>query len=358
VIDLFAAGWGEGWWRVRGAFWVSDGRRLWAPGRPARVWRVEGVHQVLADDAGLRVLAASEHRPDPAGVLRPVGPGRAVYGGAESWVADGYVYHRSGGVTRAVDRSGPGERTWIGGGGVVVVEGPDGVRVGLPGRTPTLLAAEAAGLRLAEDGAAVAFVGPEGAERVALSGGARTTLVGLPVTDRLQWRDGALWSGRVRFGSVVQEASAARLGHLLAGPAGRVWDLVAARAVTAPGTVLPGATAVVGDGFVTVDGETGRGHFVGPGGVRDPFVLPLDPDDVVAGIVVADGAAWAVTALGEGFRWTGAGWSPGNAPRIPRPRPAELETPAGPFADAAQWRSPDGSTWVWNHGGWLVRFVA
>jgi hypothetical protein len=345
VIRLHAAGWGEGWWRVGGRTWVADGERLWAFGGGCR--RLGAVHQVVPDGAGAAVVGRGER-----GLWRLGTDGRPRAAG-ELGVGDGFVYADTPTGRRAVDALGPGEHAWIGGGGVVVVEGPDGLRVGLPGRTPRRVAAVARGVRVDEDGSAVAWVDDEAARGVVLATGERYPLDGWPVTARAAFADGVVRRGALRWARSGLEGSAARAGTLLAGPGGRVWDLGRARPVTAPGTVLPGATVAVGTTFVTVDALTGAGHHVGPDGVSAPFRLPLEDDDVVTEGWSRDGAAAFVTALGVTFVVEPAGAREASLTAPPRRRPATVTTAWGPFRGAST-AEVDGAAWLWNDAGWLV----
>jgi hypothetical protein len=359
VIELVAAGWGEGWWRAGGSWWVSDGVRLWSPGRRTRWWDAPGVRQVVADpfDGPRAVTGAGNlrlHAGGAASPLRRSTPLRAA-GGLEAWVADGFAYVRRDGRTRALDALGPGEWGWVAGGGALVVEGPSGVRAGAPGRTPAPLG-EGEGIRVAEDGSALALLGPDGPWRLGLADGSRRALPGLPVTDTLAWVDGLVRGRGLRSPPVVREGSAALREPLLAGPGGRVWDLRAARPVTAPGSVLAGVTVPLGEGFLTLDGETGEGWLVDAAGPGRPVRLPLEPDDAVRGALAADGAALVVSSLGAGFRVTPDGAvRPAAPPPLPRTRPRALDSPAGPLRATGS-LALAGRTWAWNDDGWLWRF--
>lgn len=346
MIRVRAAGWGDGWWRVGGDFYAAEGGRVWRLGPGRGWWAVGAVHQVVpGDDGPVAWVDGRSLRLGPDGAARPH---RLPFG----WVADGFVYARVAGEVRCVEAVAPRERVWVGGGGTVVVEALDHVRAATAGRAPRRVAPAAGGLRLTEDGTALAWVEQDGARRTELGSGRALPREGLPVTPDLWWRDGQLIAGRLRHTPVVREGTAARDGRWLAGPAGRVWDLAEGRPVTAPGTVRAGVTVAHGGGFVTIDGESGHGHRVGADGVADAFRVPVDADDVVVAGVSDGGAVWVRTAEGHGFRVVGGAVSPASPPRIPPRRPPGVTASAGRFRDA--WEVEVGGVrWWWNDTGWL-----
>lgn len=357
MIELLAAGWGEGWWRVGGDWYVSDGQRLWSPGSPARCWPIAQVRQLVFDPDGLRAVTADgEARLTADGAVRRLPRGAPVrWGELAVWVADGFVYARLPGGTRAIDAIGPRERAWVGGGGAVVVEGPRGIRAGAPGRTPRPVG-PGEGIRVSDDGRWFALRTPAGAVRRPLPDGEARALAGWPITDQISW-DGAL-HGAPGPCPVAREGTSARQADRLAGPDGRVWDLATGRPVTDPGTVAAGVTVPMGGGFLSIDGETGRGGFVDDAGPGWAVALPLDPDDVARDGRPDGDEVWVGTALGEGFR-VGPGGRVTPAPPPPRlrRRREEVDSPAGRLSVTGT-ASVGARTWAWNDDGWLWRFAA
>jgi hypothetical protein len=390
---LLHAGLGRGWWCWSRGFAVADDHRLWvlesmppsgagaratpvplpeAPSRAGAAARADRVDQVGEDELGLVATLGSGRvlRFDPVtggASDEDHAPQRAVPGGrAAVWVDEeaGFVYRRAAGRTRAIDVVRRGEAVQVGPHGALLLGQRSLTRGGAPGRSPrplpTALAPDP--VRWSADGRLVAGVGEErvgpsdesGGVVLDLATGRATSAAGVPVAIDAWLRGGHIWRGGAVIRRGLVEASAAAWGPWLAGPGGWLWSLQAAQPVARRRVVALGATVGTPSGFVTVDWETGRGWTVGfDGRRRDPFALPLDPDDTVAAGRGEGDAVWFETALGDQFRVVGgvATQSPG-AP-LDAPMPARILTPAGPF-QATVTAELDGRLYAANDDGWLI----
>lgn len=353
--SLLRAGRGTGWWWP-GVPVVADPLRIWVLGEVASSVPAPDAEQVLRDGDDLVVLSGRTWV-RIAGERATRGRHPLALGPVGLWVDEGFVYRAHGGRTTAIDIVRRGERVTFGPRGAALL-GVDGwTRGGLPGRSPRPLARPLleSPVRWSDDGRRVAGLDEdEQGVVVDLETGRVEEVDGQPVSVDT-WLRGAeiVRDGRiVRRG--VAEASTARQGDRLAGPAGRLWSLGTGCPVGDEGVVALGVTVGTPTGFVTVDWATHCGWTVDPDGVRrDPFRLPLDEDDtVVAGIWDA-GAVHLETALGERFRVLGGRVAPGDRPVTPPDGPETIESPAGSF-DAAGTAEVGSHRFAWNDDGWLL----
>jgi len=180
----------------------------------------------------------------------------------------------------------------------------DGVvhRAALPGRTPRdLPELRADSLRFAPRGDRLMGLGVDGPVSIDLASGLGAPLPGLPLGDGVCLVDGRVLRGDEVLHEGLLDVSPAIGPSHVAGPGGRLWPRGGHAPVDAP--LALGATLPLGSGFATVPYEGPEGWWVDVHGqVLARFDVPLEPDDMVVGLRLADGALWADTAYGARLR--------------------------------------------------------
>jgi len=266
--------------------------------------------------------------PEPLRLLHAVhheGPRRAVE------VEGPYVYTDGPGGWRATARRAGDEVLPHPSGAVAFAR--DGVvhRAALPGRSPQdVPELRADSLRFAPRGDRLMGLGVDGPVSVDLTSGLRTPLPGLPLGDGVCLVDGRVLRGAEVLHDGLREVSPAVGPTHVAGPGGRLWSRRDLAPVDAP--LALGATLPLGSGFATVPYEGPAGWLVDVDGqVLARFDVPLEPDDVVTGLRLADGALWADTAYGARLRLLDTD-EPSDGMGSTRLR--TVPTPLGPVHDA------------------------
>jgi hypothetical protein len=356
--SLLCAGLGRGWWWPRCPA-VADARRVWViSGGEAHVLPLAEVEQVGRDERGIVAVSGRRWARLGAGLtLGETGRERVVPGGeARIWRDEEFVYRQEGGRTRAVEVLAPGERLAVGPHGALAAGMDAWTRAGSPGRTPRPLPRPLGQqpLRWSSDGGRVAGLDADGqAVVVDLASGRLREVRGVPASSDTFLVGDALMRGRHEVYGPVTEATCARYGDWLAGPAGALWSLSDGRRRSPRGSVWLGVTVGTPSGFVTVDWATGRGHRLGWDGERvEPFVVPLAEDDLVEAGVWEDGAVHLQTAMGVRWRLVGGELARGDREVEGVEAGEVVESPVGEVEVSGTVRV-GGRRWAWSDDGWL-----